>query len=179
MKKLLAILSIALLLMGCSNTAKPTDQKPNDNNNSENTPSSEPVNESTPEPASELTLGSTFSFDGFEITLYDTIEWDVLSNQFSDKDGSDVFLIPFHVKNNTEETGMLNPFYVKYFGSTGVSIDDISTYFDGSFGFSSDELRPGAEYDSKFALLYDGDGDYYIEFESFSEHLEVKIPVTK
>ena len=180
MKKLLVILSIALLLIGCSNTTKPTNQQSKDDNNAENTPTGEPIDQTHPEPENELTLGKHFLvFEGYEVTLYDSIEWDVLNNQFSDKDGSDVFLVPFHVKNNTEETGMINPFYVKYFGSTGVSIDDVSSYFDGSFGIASNQLRPGAEVDSKFAILYDGDGDYYIEFESFSEHLEVKIPVTK
>ena len=42
----------------------------------------------------ELTLGSTFEFDGLEITVGKEISFDTLKNQFSDKNGSTVVRIP-------------------------------------------------------------------------------------
>lgn len=177
MKRVLTILMSVLLLAGCSNNDGGSTPQTKDKPNAE--PTAESTTVPTAEPEQELTFGSCFSFDDFELTILDEVEWGTLSNQFSDKDGSDVFFIPFHIKNNSDETGMLNIFYVKYFGSQGIALDDVSSYFEDSFGVYAKDLRSGAETDLKFPILYDGDGDYYIEFSNFTEKIEVRLPITK
>lgn len=133
----------------------------------------------TPEPqAKELTFGDTFDFDGFTITLGTAVEWDTVQNQFSDLDGADVIKLPIHIVNNSGETGSLNMFYIKKFGSKGTALESVGSYFDGEIDYAG-EMRPGAEMDSFMAILYDGDGDYYIEFDNYSENLEVKLPIAK
>lgn len=133
----------------------------------------------TPVPAAkELSFGDTFAFDGFTITLGTEMEWDVLDNQFSDLDGADVMKLPIHLVNNSGETGSLNMFYIKKYGSKGTTLDSVGAYFDGEVNFAGD-MRSGAEMDTFMAILYDGDGDYYIEFDNYKEKIEVKLPVVK
>lgn len=176
MKKLLIFLTSVLLAMSLT-ACGGNEKEPTDSGNQQQTASNEPT--PTPEPEEkELSYGDTFTFDGFEITISDSIEWGVVENRFSDHNGSDVALVPVHVKNNSGETGKINMFNIKYFGSQGTELDVVSAYFDNCIDFAGD-LRDGAEYDTYLTLLYDGDGDYYVVFENFTESVEAKLPITK
>ena len=178
--KVLALLLI-LSLAACSSNDdasstsndQTSSQEQQETVSSETTEETEEVNESK-----ELTYGDTFTFDGFEITISNNIEWATVENQFAEENGMDVALVPVHIKNNSGETGMLNMFYYKFFGPSGVELSSLAGYFENTLDFSG-ELRDGAETDSYFALLYEGDGDYYIEFDNYSDKLEVKLPITK
>ena len=71
-------------------------------------------------------------------------------------------------------------FYYKFFGSKGNELDSVGSYFSDEGDIdSAKEMRPGSSQNTHMHILYDGDGDYYINFDNFHEKLEVKIPIVK
>ncbi len=126
-----------------------------------------------------LTLGSTFEFDNLEITLGGDINWTTIDNEFADHAGADVFYIPITVTNLSDETHGLNMFAVRQFGSQGTQLDSISTWFmENDIDFAG-EMRSGATQEAYMHILYDGDGEYVLEFGFLNTEIEVKIPVIK
>lgn len=135
----------------------------------------EPVSDSAP---SELTLGDTFNFDDFEITLGTELDFTKIKNKYSDHHKESVIAVPVKATNKGEETGSVNMFFVKYFGPDGTEIDNVMYYFDDDI-LNKGSIRPNATLEGYFHLLYAGDGDYYISFDNYSKRVEVKIPVQK
>ena len=82
------------------------------------------------------------------------------------------------VKNTTDETKSLNMFYYSLFGSKGTELDSVTAYFDESIDFAGD-LRPDASYKKYFYILYDGDGNYGIDFDNYTDQKTVEFEVTK
>jgi hypothetical protein len=137
------------------------------------------VTSSTPDQKSgELTFDDTFEFDKLEITLSSDISWTSVDNQFSDHHGKDVIVIPMTIKNISDKSRGLNIFYFKTYGSQGVESPSLDFYFEDSIP-SSGDLRPGAEKTVNLYVLYDGDGDYYVEFEIIRNPVEVRLPIAK
>ena len=129
----------------------------------------------------ELTLGSTFKFDDLTITIGDSYTWTEVDNAYSGYDHQPVAVVPISVTNNDSESHGLNMFYLRYFGSKGAELDSVWTYFmeDSDSVEMAGKLRPGASGTSYMYLLYDGDGDYYVEFDNMFDKVEVKIPISK
>ena len=128
---------------------------------------------------SVATYGDMISFDGLEITFGKNIVWDAVSNEFSDHYGEDVVLIPVTIKNVSDETYGLNMFYFTQFGSRGTQLDSVSAFFDDEVTWAGN-MRSGATQQSIMAFLYDGDGDYHIEFKTPSGRpTEVVLPIHK
>ena len=136
--------------------------------------------ELSPEPTSlpTLTYGDTFEFDGFEITFINELKWAVVSNRFSEHNESDVCGITVIIKNIGSETNSLSTFECTLFGSKGTQLDKVSSYFNDDV-FKIGDMRSGAEGSGYMHFLYDGDGDYYVEFGSRNDKIEVKLPVVK
>ena len=194
MKKLLAFLFAMVMLMAftaCTVEEQPGDKKEDvttedsaeKETNPENTKAETTEPETTAEEKKELSFGSTFTFDDLEITIgnAENITWAKIENQYSDKNGADVIVLPVTVKNLKDETHSLNMFYYSFYGSAETELGSVSSYFsDTDIGFAGD-MRSGASMTSAFHILYDGDGDYYIEFSQFypTEKIEVKLPITK
>ena len=169
----------AILLLGVAGalSGNNTDNRTSDNSNGGNSTSN--VSEKA---TSNLSLGSTFKFYDLEITIGSDYSFATLSNQFSDKDGYSVIKLPVSVKNLKSETHSLNMFYTKVFGSKGVELDDISAYFSDADDINfAGELRSGASYSKFFYFLYDGNGNYVIQFAKLvdSNPIEVHFEVTK
>ena len=101
-----------------------------------------------------------------------------VKNQFSEQNGKDVIELPVHVKNIGDETNHLNTFEYTFFGPKGTELDNVSAYFDNDI-FRAGDLRSGAEYDTYFHLLYEGDGSYFIEFDDWSSKIELEFDITK
>lgn len=146
------------------------------------TPETTTKKESTPETTeskeeSKPQSANSVVFDDLEITVNPNISLTKLDNQFSDLDGSTVLVVPVTVKNVSDETKGLNPFYVKYFGSKGTELDDLYFYFDDGSKLFND-VRPNADTTSNLYMIYDGDGTYYVSFNSFSEKKEIAIDVS-
>ena len=125
----------------------------------------------------ELTFDIPFDFDGFSITFGSGYTTTVLENQYSDLNGSTIVSLPMSVTNNSDETKSLNMFYLKAFGPDGTELDDVSSYFMDDDVDWMGELRPGASAETIMNIPYEGNGDYYASFDSFSEQVEVRLPI--
>ena len=124
-------------------------------------------------------LGDTIKFDGLEITLDTNYTFDTVKNQFSELNGRSVIKLGATVKNVSNENNSLNMFYYDLFGPSGVELDGVTAYFlSDSIDFAG-SLQPGASYKTYFYILYDGDGDYSIDFNNYSEKPTVKFNVKK
>jgi predicted small secreted protein len=133
----------------------------------------------TPTPSKEKTFGDLIEFDDLEIVFGNEIEWTAVSNQFSDKDGMDVFLVPITIKNTKGETHGLNMFYYTLYGSHGTKLDGVGSFFDNDVD-SAGNMRSGATVQAVMAFFYDGDGDYFVEFSQlFGDAIEVRLPITR
>ena len=124
------------------------------------------------------TLGETFNFDDLEITLGKDYSFTTIDNEYSENYGADVIKLPITVKNLKEETHGLNMFYYSVFGSKGTEVDAVNTYFDDNID-EAGELRTGASYTKNMYFVYDGDGQYAIEFNDLFNKVTVEFDVTK
>lgn len=120
----------------------------------------------------------TFVFDGLEIKLSSEYAFTTIDNQFSEYYGKPVIVIPATITNISNETKYLYSGDVKLFGTAGTSLDSVHRLIDGG-GDLFNDLRKGATAKGNFYLLYDGDGDYYLEFRDYDFTLEIKYPVKK
>ncbi len=122
------------------------------------------------------TLGSTIEFSGLSIELGSELQTTTVDNQFSDHYGETVLYIPVKITNNGSDSGKLNMYAVKAFGSKGTELDTIFTYFNDDARMAGD-MRPGASQEANLYFLYDGDGTYYLDFGFYKTEVEVEIPV--
>jgi len=154
-------------------------------------PEAQATPEPTPEPAPEppaapetptggYTFGSTFVFNDLEITFFDDVEWVTVENRFSDRDGAYVARVPMSITNLRGETHGLNMFSFNHFGTAGTRLDSVSSFFsDYDVSFAGD-MRSGATQNTHMHILYDGSGDYYIEFSQlFGPTTEVRLPLSR
>ena len=126
----------------------------------------------------DYTLGDTITFDGLEITLDKEYSFVTIENRYSEYNNSDVIKIGANIKNVSSDKKKLNMFNYSLFGSKGTQLSRVSSYFDESVDYAGD-LKPDASYYKYFYLLYDGDGEYSIDFDNYSEEIEVEFNVTK
>ena len=121
----------------------------------------------------------TVIFDGLEITLHSDIDWVSIDHSFSDHHNANVIRLPITVTNLSDHTHGLNMFTFTLFGTAGTTLDTISAYFmDDDISWAGD-MRSGATQDSFMHILYDGDGEYVIEFDNWAESVEVIFDVAK
>lgn len=123
-------------------------------------------------------FNETFEFDGLEITINENYLFDTVKNRYSDYNNRTAVKLPITVKNISSETHGLNMFYYDIYGSQGTEAEGLDAYFDDTISYSGD-LRSGASYTKYMYFLYDGDGTYAIEFDNYSEKVEVEITITK
>ena len=141
-------------------------------------PRPEPESESKPEPAPVGNIG-TVIFDDLEITFKNTSTWSKVNNQFSDKNGKDVFQIPITIKNLKNETHGLSSFRYTQYGPNGLKLDNVGYYFGGDV-VSAGDMRSGATQETFMTFLYDGDGEYVVEFSKFmGSTTEIKFSIKK
>jgi len=177
---LIVVTFLGLLIL----TACGSESGTNGTNESQSETQETSVETSTEETKDEkLGLGSTFEFDGssglIEIHFGTDITWKTIDNEYSDNNGATIFGIPMTVTNKSDETGGLNPFDFTVFGSKGTTLDSVGSEFDDNITWMGD-LRPGASQSGVLYILYDGDGEYAIEFGTFSgSKQEVVFNITK
>lgn len=138
----------------------------------------QPIDKDINNKKSDLTLGDTFIFDDLEITLGTDITFTKVNNRFSDYNGKDVVKLPITVKNLTDETHGLNMFYYEFYGSQGTEVENVASYFKESIDYAGD-LRSGASYTKYMYFIYDGNGEYAIEFDNYSEKINVVFDINK
>lgn len=140
--------------------------------------SDDTVKPSTNNKKNNYTLGETFEFDGFEITLDKSYSFVTLDNEFSELNGSTVIKLGATIKNNSGKTDHINQFFLTEFGSKGTELDSVDYYFDESVDDAGD-LRDGASYYKYFYILYDGNGKYGIDFDNYSKKITVEFDVNR
>ena len=126
-----------------------------------------------------LQLGSTFDFDNLRITLGDTVRWTDVDASWSDLNRQTVFYIPISVTNNYSSSHRLHGWLVTMFGPDGLRLDEVEWYFDNDVLNGRNDMRPGATLHSYLHILYDGDGEYVIEFSDWDYTIEVIFQVRR
>lgn len=128
-----------------------------------------------------VSFDSTFMFRDFEIEIgsADDVIWRTVENSRNDYFGNDVVGIPVTMTNFSGETGRLNSFSYKFFGSEGTQLSSVIGHSDYHI-WDQGDMRHEASQEGFFMLMYDGDGDYIIEFSSPGEDtIEVVLPINK
>lgn len=124
-------------------------------------------------------FNDTFKYEGLEITVGDTYSFDKVQNEYSDLNGKDLIKLPITVKNVSEETNSLTTSQINQFGPNGTEVDSLFIGDDDDISKASD-LRPDASYTKYYYILYDGDGEYVLEFDNWpNRSIEVKIKIDK
>jgi len=124
----------------------------------------------TPAQDENLTLGSTFEFDGLEITLSNRVGYTRVRDRWSDNDGEYVFYIPVTVTNISDGSNGLDPWGITVFSPAGTSIDFVPSWysqFEDTNIFSVGNVQPNVTKEGNIYIYYGGDGEYIIEFEGF------------
>ena len=130
--------------------------------------------------------GEAFMFDEFEITIGDGYEWRVVEMMSESRlNGLDALRVPVTITNKSDETrGVwdLSFSYIVY-GPEGISVSFstvASVFWDDDNIASAENMRSGATVSDKYIhFMYDGDGYYYITFNTWNETWEVKIYIEK
>ena len=118
----------------------------------------------------------SFEFEGLKISISPEYTFTTIENKFSDYFENPVIAVPVTITNVSEETKYLYSGDVELFNPAGISLDSIHYLMDDGDDLFKD-LRSGATQESYLYVLYDGDGDYYFEFQDFDYAIEIKYPV--
>ena len=181
MKKFLVFaLIIAVCIFGFVACDEETSNNGSNNqeNNAANDGDTNNAQSDTNNSKKELSYGDTFTFDDLEITFEPSYEFVTIENEFNDNFGKDVIKFPFTIKNIKDESHGLNFIYCKAYNPAGTSANTAELYFDDSF-FNAGNMRSGAIQNTFYYIIYEGDGDYFVEFNDFLSKTEIKLPVTK
>ena len=158
MKKKLLVLGLAILtvvlLTGCGKT------EDKDNSDKKKT----------------YGFNETFKYDDFEILVGDNYTFETLENEYSEYDGMDMLKLPITVKNTKSETRSYNESFLAVFGPNGTETKKLAVMSDDDIS-TADELREGASFTKNMYILYDGDGEYILDFQD--EEIEVKLNIKK
>lgn len=120
-----------------------------------------------PEIQTEFSLGEPFEFDGLKIVISDDISWGTIESRWSDRDGEDYFYLPVTVTNIGDGTNSF-PWGVTIFGSNGIELDSITWDVDADDITRSGDIRSGATLEGYMHILFDGNGEYVIEFSDWN-----------
>ncbi|MCL2572550.1 MAG: hypothetical protein FWE11_09125 [Defluviitaleaceae bacterium] len=121
-----------------------------------------------------LSFGSTFEFDGFEVTIGATWEVVTVANRFSDFNGHDAIRVLIEITNTGNETATLrNP---AFYGPDGIRLDSINTLFRD---YQPQSMRPGATATAYLHFLYVDDGEYWAVFSRVRERIEISLPIAR
>lgn len=173
MKKLLFTVLCCMYLCGCeanNETSNTTNNNQNSGSNTETTISAGKID--------NYEVDKMFVFDNLEITVGSNYSFSTIDNEFSEYNGQDVIKVPVTVKNLKDETHGLNMFFYNFYGSQGVQLSSVASYFDDCIDYAGN-IRPGSSYTKYFYLIYDGDGLYTIEFDNYSQKITIDLNIKK
>lgn len=158
MKKIISLIAVLLLFVGCSTNSKTpgSDTPPGTTQTSEDT---------------VLGLGDTYICSDFETTLGNDIEW-------YDKDGTTFFKIPVHIKNIGDDQNYYNTLYNSWYDPTGNQIQMYLTLLDDDLQGMGGMLKD-AEADYYLYVPYLGDGTYTLITDDFTNNYKFVIEIKK
>lgn len=117
----------------------------------------------------EFSLGERFVFDDLEIVIIDDIEWATIIWPGSNLDGREVMIFPITVTNMGDSANNIGLGNVTIFGSAGIELENLGFSLLEDSVLRAGDIRPGATLNSIIHVLYDGDGEYVIEFSAWRE----------
>ena len=124
-----------------------------------------PPMHSIPVSEGDLTFGSTFEFSNLLITFGDRVGWTAVDVEWSNLYGQTVFYVPVTVTNLYTSTQRLPSYRIRKFGPDGLRVEDVGYLFDDDVSHWNSEMRPGATLHSYMHILYNGSGQYVLEFD--------------
>jgi len=120
----------------------------------------------------EFTLDETFEFDDLEITISADSFMGAIESRWSDRDGDDYIVFPVTVTNIGDATNSF-PWNVTIFGPSGIELDNITFDVERDDITRSGDIRAGATLEGYLHILYDGYGEYMIEFSNWDDTIQV------
>ena len=133
--------------------------------------------------SSVLTLGQTFEFNGFEITLKEDIAFARIVSSYLESAGAYLFYVPITLTNIGSAVSERNPFFgsneqnpslLTVFSPDGLSKSDHAVgelfieFFETNVLAMMESVEPGATVERNLYIMYAQDGEYVIEFASDS-----------
>ena len=120
----------------------------------------------------EFTLDEEFEFDDLEITISSDATMGTIDSRWSDLDGEEYFVLPVTVTNISDSTNSF-PWGVTIFGPNGIELDRILSAIDADDITRSGDIRAGATLEGDLHILFNGHGEYVIEFSDFDDTIQV------
>lgn len=114
-----------------------------------------------------VSVGSTISFDGFDLVI-NSVSVEASESMFSSVD--EAVILNVTVTNTSDETNSINMFYHTGFGSDGTQIGNAFFDFDT---LDSEDIEPSVTVTGSLAYEYDGDGTYVFRFVDFDGAYEL------
>jgi len=121
----------------------------------------------------EFTLDELFVFDNLEIIISADGSWGTIESRWSDLDGEDYFVLPVTATNIGNSTNRFPSWNITIFGPGGIELDDISWDVDGDDITRSGDIRAGATLEGDLHILFDGYGEYVIEFSDWDDTIQI------
>lgn len=115
----------------------------------------------------EFSLGEMFVFDDLEITITDDIQWATIDDRWSDLNGRELMIFPVTVTNVGDSANSLSWGAVTLFGPAGIELDSLPFSIMEDSVLRTGDIRPEATLNSLIHVLYDGDGEYVLEFSAW------------
>jgi hypothetical protein len=120
----------------------------------------------------------TFSFRDFEVTVSSNVKIVTINKELSQDNNKKVVQVPVTVKNVGNSSDHISMFYYKFYNNSMTEISTKGSNFDDSLDYAGD-LAPGQTYTKYFYFPYDGNGKYYIEFNTFSKKNYLILDINK
>lgn len=137
------------------------------------------LNKEKSETKEHFGFGDTFTFDGLKITFINEPEWTNINNVYSSLNKAEVFKIPMILENVSEEKHNLNIYTYEQKSPKGEELDKfLSAYFKDDFSYLG-KIQPGIRVNTYMYFLYDGDGEYILEFDKYPSNAKVSLNITK
>ena len=128
---------------------------------------------------SVYTIDEDFNFDNLKLNISSTYEVVTITDEYSSYKGTKLIKMPISIENTGTESTKLNSYYLKFYGPDGTEQEKNYSYeYDDGLGMAGD-LRSGASYTKNLYFEYKGTGEYVIEFNNYSEKLEVKFKINE
>ena len=122
---------------------------------------------------------NTIEFDDLEIVFHpDDIGYTRVRSAFSDHDGAYAFYIPLTVTNIGTSGNSLHEWSITLYSPEGRAIDLLwSWYFEETNIFAQGNILQNVTKEGHLYVLYNGDGEYVIEFDNFMEAADWSITI--
>ena len=157
------VLAAAMLLTGCSEEPTPANRNTSSPNKTDDNSDRDFLSDPT-----APTLGDTIVFDNLEITLGSSLVGMRLDNgSFDSFHGRQIFAVQMTIKNLKNESHRLDSGFITQFGPRGTELELDQQYLSRWLNDNISDIgsmRTGVTQTGYLHFLYDGDGEYVMEF---------------